>query len=121
VIVTLVDTSVWIDHFRRGSRLLSDMLEAGVVAAHPFVLGELACGTLQNRDEVLASLDALPSVPLLPDAEVRHLVEARRIWGLGLGWVDAHVLGSALVAGVSLWTLDRALSTVAAEVGVGVE
>jgi hypothetical protein len=97
------------------------MLEEGAVVAHPFVLGELACGSLRNREEVLASLDALPSVPLLPDTEVRHLVESRQIWGRGLGWVDAHLLGSALVAGAFLWTLDRSLSTVAAEVGAGLE
>ncbi|MFQ5526625.1 MAG: type II toxin-antitoxin system VapC family toxin [Thermoanaerobaculia bacterium] len=105
----LVDTSVWIDHFRRGNSRLAGYLEGGEVESHPFIVGELACGNLRRRVEVLELLAALPSVPTASHEEVLALVDRQRLAGTGLGWVDVHLLCSALLAGCRLWTLDRRL------------
>jgi predicted nucleic acid-binding protein len=115
----LVDTSVWIDHLRHGNPALASALEAGEVWCHPFVQGELACGNLRNRTEILSLLDALPQAPLTTHAEALSLVEKRRLMGTGLGWVDIHLLGSALLAVIPLWTLDRQLADAARNVGIG--
>jgi predicted nucleic acid-binding protein len=111
--VILVDTSVWIRHFAATEPRLGGLLEDGQVMVHPFVIGELACGTLRKRQEVLALLDRLDSVPVASDEETRRLIELRRLMGRGLGWVDAHLLASCLLAGVQLWSLDRRLVRVA--------
>jgi len=114
----IVDTSVWVDHLRRGKQRLGSLLRAGVVSCHPFIIGELACGTLRRRQEIISLLQALPEVPVVGHEEVLHFVEARRLMGSGIGWIDAHLLASALFAGTSLWTLDLRLERVAASVGV---
>ena len=112
----LVDTSVWVDHLRSGEPALATALEGGRVLMHPFVLGELACGNLENRDEVLRLLGALPSAPTATDSEVLGLIERRALMGRGIGYIDAHLLAStALAADASIWTRDRRLATVAAE------
>ena len=115
----LVDTSVWIDHFRRGNAGLASALDATEVWCHPFVLGELACGNLKNREEVLSLLDALPQAPLASHAEALTLLEKWRLMGKGLGGVDIHLLGSALLAGIPLWTLDGPLADAAGRLGIG--
>lgn len=115
----LVDTSVWVDHLARGNPALAELLEAGEVETHPFVVGELALGNLRWREGILGYLEELPSVPSAEHAEVLHLVEERRLAGSGLGWVDAHLLASALIEGTRLWTLDRSLAAAAAGLGVG--
>lgn len=118
----LADTSVWIDFFRRGSAAarLAVALEAGDVWTHPFVLGELALGSLgRRRRQILADLRLLPALPILADAEAHELVEARDLPGSGIGWIDAHLLGSALAAGAQLWTLDRRLARVATSLAAG--
>lgn len=115
----LVDTSVWVDHLAGGNPALAELLEAGDVETHPFVVGELALGNLRWRDGILGYLEALPSVPPAEHAEVLHLVEDRELAGSGLGWVDVHLLASALIGGTRLWTLDRALAAAAARLGVG--
>ena len=117
----LVDTSVWIDHFRRatGSRTLVDLLEAGNVGMHPFVLGEIALGRLgARRDDVLRDLARLPHADLVPDEDALAMVEARRLAGSGIGWVDAHLAASALARRWHLWTFDRALLRVASRLEV---
>ena len=106
----LVDTSVWIDHFRHGNERLAQLLEAGEVATHPMVLGELACGALVRRAEILRLLERLPGIPLAPDAVVMQSIESRRLWGKGIGWIDAHLLTASLLEQVPLWTLDRRLA-----------
>ena len=111
--MTLVDTSVWIDHLRRGDAELSALLEDGMVLVHPFVIGEIACGTLREREVVLGHLRHLPEAPLATEAEVHHLLEGHRLGGRGLGWVDLHLLASARLAAVPLITRDRALRDVA--------
>ena len=115
----LVDTSVWIDHFRRGNASLALALEVAEVWCHPFVLGELACGSLQNREEILSLLAALPQTPVATGEEALELLEMNHLMGKGLGWIDIHLLASALLAGIPLWTLDRPLLAAAIELGVG--
>jgi predicted nucleic acid-binding protein len=114
----LVDTSVWVDHFRRGNRTLADLLESARVWTHPFVIGELACGLLSRRENILESLASLPSVPLIDHREVLDFVDDRRLMGRGIGWVDVHLLASALHAHLPLWTQDRRLAVVARNLGV---
>jgi predicted nucleic acid-binding protein len=117
--VILVDTSVWVDHLRSGSATLASELEAGRVLAHPFVIGELACGNLKNRREVLELLDRLPSVPTATHAEALRFLERRALMGRGIGFVDVHLLASAaLGAPTRLWTRDRRLAVIAAELNL---
>lgn len=108
--MTLVDTSVWIDHFRNGTPRLRDLLEGGEVATHPMVLGELACGNLPRRVQTLRLLARLPRIPQAPDRLVLQSIESRRLFGEGIGWIDAHLLTAALISSVGLWTLDRRLA-----------
>ncbi len=114
----LVDTSVWVDHLRRVVPLLGDLLAAGEVATHPFVIGELACGNLANRTEILRLLSALPTVKIATHAEVLQLTEARRMHGRGIGWIDMHLLASSLLSRTALWTRDKNLLAVAEDVGI---
>lgn len=117
----LVDTSVWIDFFRGRSAgaALAGALEAAEVVTHPFVIGELSLGSLgARRAGILGDLRLLPAAPLLAEGEVLELVERRGLAGAGIGWVDAHLLASALAAGVGLWTLDRRLAHDATRLGL---
>jgi predicted nucleic acid-binding protein len=113
--MVLVDTSVWIDHLRRREPVLAQLLSDGLVLMHPFVSGELACGSMQNRPSILSGLHALPSAELASNSEVLSLIEDRRLWGRGLGWVDTHLLASALLSNCAFWTLDVRLAKAAAE------
>ena len=105
----LVDTSVWIDHFRRGVSRLKELLLEEAVLCHPFVVGEMACGNLKNRREILAMLQALPPTPQVSHDEVLHLIDHHQLMGTGLGWVDMHLLASARLAQATFWTVDRPL------------
>lgn len=112
----LVDTSVWVDHLRDGAPALAAALEQGSVLMHPFVLGELACGNLKNRSEVLRLLGDLPAAPLATDPEALNYIERRALMGRGIGYVDVHLLASAALAGAArLWTRDKRLAVVAAD------
>ena len=111
--MVLVDTSIWIDHFRKKEPKLADLLNEGMVVMHPFVLGELACGNLKNRAALLTNLEALPAALPASDEEVLRLIEDRKLWGRGIGWVDAHLLASALVSECAFWTADGKLSQAA--------
>ncbi|HEY2954425.1 MAG TPA: type II toxin-antitoxin system VapC family toxin [Candidatus Eisenbacteria bacterium] len=114
----LVDTSVWVDHLRfRNPRLVS-LLEDSEVLTHPFVVGELACGRLHNRGEILRLLATLPGAVVARHADVLAFVDGRRLAGRGIGWIDAHLLASAVLSQVRLLTLDRRLARVAGAVGV---
>lgn len=110
-----MDTSLWISHLRDTHRGLVEVLETGQVVCHPFVIGELACGGLKNRTAILASLQDLPRAEVVRHEEVLAFIDARRLMGRGLGYVDVHLLASALVSGTSLWTLDKRLHEAAAE------
>ena len=115
----LVDTSVWIDHLRGRGGDLAAALNRGVVLTHPYVIGELACGNLARRGEVLGLLAALPCAPEATHEEALSLVTAARLAGRGLGWIDVHLLAGARLAGARLWTRDRALAAAANRLGVG--
>lgn len=117
----LVDTSVWINHLRAGHPALHRLLLNGAVACHEFVIGELACGSLRKRDEILDLLARLPAAPTARHEEALALVESRRLIGLGLGWIDVHILASALLGRAQLWTADRSLSAAASALGLGWE
>lgn len=112
--IVLVDTSVWIHHFRTGEPRLSQLLSEGLVLMHPFVLGELACGNLKNRAAILRNLGVLPTVKSSTQEETLQLIHHRKLWGQGIGWVDAHLLASALLSNCRLWTLDEGLKKLAA-------
>ena len=112
----LVDTSVWVDHLRDGTPALAAALEQGSVLTHPFVLGELACGKLKNRGEVLQLLGELPAAPMATDPEALDFIERRALMGRGIGYVDVHLLASVALAGTAqLWTQDKRLAAVAAD------
>jgi hypothetical protein len=115
----LVDTSVWIAHFRTGSTKLGDLLRNALVVVHPFVVGELACGNLKNRAAILSDLATLPFATVASQEEVLRLVEFKKLWGFGIGWVDAHLLASALLSNCHFWTLDAGLLRASAAAGVG--
>jgi predicted nucleic acid-binding protein len=120
--VILVDTSVWVEHLRSGNATLADELVAGRVLAHPFVIGELACGNLKRRREVLDLLGRLPSVPTATHAEALDFLDRRALMGRGIGFIDVHLLASAaLAAPARLWTRDRRLAAVAAELNLAYE
>jgi predicted nucleic acid-binding protein len=118
--VILIDTSVWIDHFRSESPFLSDTLDLGEVLTHPFVMGELACGMLRQRREVLHLLADLPQATVASYEEVLHFIEERRLMGKGIGYVDAHLLAAvSLTEGAQLWTHDKRLAAVATDLRLG--
>jgi predicted nucleic acid-binding protein len=116
--VILVDTSVWIDHLRARSADLAALLTDGLVMTHPFVIGELACGNLNQREQFLKYLRALPAAIPATDKDVSYLVEQRELWGRGIGWIDAHLLASALISGCRFWTMDRRLAQLATAFGI---
>lgn len=116
--MVLVDTSVWIEHLRRGEPELRDLLNKGEVVCHPFVIGELACGHLRSREQILSLLKALPSATLVEPDEILFFIEERKLAGLGLGLIDTHLLASCLISRVKLWTLDKRLRGVAARLGI---
>lgn len=113
--MTLVDTSVWIDHLRGGSDRLVALLEANTVLVHPFITGELACGNLKNRDQVLADMQQLPQAIVASDSEVLRFIDAQQLMGAGVGYIDVHLLASAaLTPGAEIWTRDKTLAGIAA-------
>lgn len=114
----LVDTSVWVDHLRQGNERLARLLRADEVACHSLVIGELACGSIRNRTEVLSLLSALPLLPKVADGEVLDFIDRNRLMGKGLGLVDVHLLASSTLAGVDFWTRDKKLAQVASGMGL---
>ena len=114
----LVDTSVWIDHFHQSDEDLKKLLLSNQVCIHPYIFGELSCGNISNRKEVLSLLTTLRSIDLVLDEEVFILIEERKLFGKGLGFIDIHLLASALINRVLIWTRDKSLMQVARELGV---
>jgi len=105
----LVDTSIWIEHLRRGDERLARILEQGQVLSHPYVIGELALGSLRNR-EILGALQDLPQTSVATDSEVLRFVEQNALYGVGIGYIDLHLLAAArLSPGTTLWTGDKKL------------
>jgi predicted nucleic acid-binding protein len=110
----LVDTSVWVDHLRAGDAALEGLLNHGQVLMHPLVLGELACGNLRDRGEVLRLLQNLPQATVASDPEVLFFIESNALMGRGIGYVDAHLLAAVALGGSTrLWTRDKRLRSVA--------
>jgi predicted nucleic acid-binding protein len=106
----LVDTSIWIDHLRASDEQLARLLETGQVLAHPFVIGELALGNLRNRDAVLGALQDMPQAAVATEPEVLRFIGEKCLFGLGIGYIDAHLLAAVLLTpGSLLWTRDKRL------------
>jgi len=118
----LADTAIWVDHLNRGDARLAALLEAEEIVLHPHVLGEIALGSLRNRAAILGALAAMPFVMVAGEDEVLALIEQRRLFGTGIGLVDAHLLASALLTHeTKLWTRDRRLREAAERLGVAGE
>lgn len=114
----LVDTSIWIDHLRVGNPALVALLQGDLVCCHDFVIGELACGNLVNRKELLGLLQALPRLAPAMEDEVLFFIERHQLMGRGIGYVDAHLLAACAMNSVRIWTKDKRLNAVAEERGL---
>ncbi len=115
----LADTSVWIDHLRSGVKEMGENLDQGRIAIHPLIIAELALGNLRDRSKTLALLDLLPRVRVAQLDEVRVLIESRRLYGIGIGVTDAHLIASVLINPPALlWTRDKELRRVAEDLGI---
>ncbi|MEZ7847894.1 MAG: type II toxin-antitoxin system VapC family toxin [Polaromonas sp.] len=115
----LVDTSVWTDHLRASDEQMTQLLLAGQVLAHPFVIGELALGKLRNRDRVLGALQDMPQAVVATESEVLRLIGQKTLFGLGMGYIDSHLLAAVLLTpGSWLWTRDKRLLTAGAQLGI---
>jgi len=109
----LVDTSIWVTHLRQGSRQLEKLLMDAEVMCHPFIIGELACGNLQNRNEIISLLQSLPMALTIEFDEFIFFIDRNQLMAKGVGFVDVHVLASAQLTGVPLWTADKRLKSAA--------
>ncbi len=116
--MVLVDTSVWVSHLREGNPRLANLLNCGRVVCHPFIIGELACGNLKNRGEILALLQSLSMAVQAGQDEVMQFISDRLLMGKGLGYVDVHLLASAVLTGVPVWTLDQRLIQSSQDLGL---
>lgn len=114
----LVDTSVWIDHLRKNDRHLQFLLYEGEVVCHSLVIGELVCGNLKNRQEIISLLQALPMAPQIEFDEYLYFIERYKLYGKGIGFIDVHLLASAKLAQTLLWTLDKRLKSAAIELEI---
>ncbi len=113
-----VDTSVWINHLRDGDKHLENQLIAGNVMCHPYIIGELVCGNIKNRKEIISLLQALPMAPLIEFNEYLYFIEEHQLNAKGIGFVDIHLLASALLAQIKLWTADKRLNSAATDIGI---
>ena len=111
--MVLVDTSIWVTHLRQGSRQLEKLLMDAEVLCHPFIIGELACGNLKNRNEIISLLQSLPMASTIEFDEFLFFIDRNQLMRKGIGFVDVHLLASAQLTGVPLWTADRRLKSAA--------
>jgi predicted nucleic acid-binding protein len=116
--MVLADTSVWVRHLREGDPTLEQLLDDGEVMCHPFIVGELDCGNIKNRQEILSLLQLLPQAAQAKHEEVLQFIEQNRLMGTGLGYIDVHLLASAVLTDVPLWTYDKRLNE--AKKGLGI-
>jgi predicted nucleic acid-binding protein len=114
----LADTSLWVDHLRGTNPALKKLVDSNILVMHPFVIGELACGTMKNRVGILRGLHQLPVSTVAKDAEVLRFIETHKLWGRGMGWVDQHLLASALIANYRISTLDKKLAKAASDLKI---
>ena len=113
-----MDTSVWVSHLRQADKDLGTLLLEAEAMSHDFVIGELACGGLKNRKEILSLLQSLPRAPLVSQDELLYFIENHSLNGMGIGFVDAHLLASAKLANIPLWTFDKKIKLVATKLSV---
>ena len=111
--MVLVDTSIWVTHLRQGSRQLEKLLMDAEVMCHPFVIGELACGNLKNRHEIISLLQSLPMALTIEFEEFLFFIDKNQLMGKGIGFVDIHLLASTQLTGIMLWTADKRLRSAA--------
>ena len=111
--MVLVDTSIWVTHLRQGSQQLEKLLMDAEVMCHPFIIGELACGNLKNRNEIIRLLHSLPMAETIEFDEFLFFIDKNHLMGKGIGFVDVHLLASTQLTGVLLWTADKRLKTAA--------
>jgi hypothetical protein len=116
--MVLVDTSIWVAHLRRGDRQLERLLMDTEVICHPFIIGELACGNMNNRNEILSLLKALPVAPVLEFDEFLFFIDKHQLMRIGIGFVDVHILASAKLSGTLLWTADKKLNSAASNLSL---
>ena len=114
----LVDTSIWIDHLINSNDELIQLLNSNRVCIHPFIIGELSCGNISNRSEILTLLKALPRAEPALEDEIFTFIEYKKLYGIGLGFIDVHLLASALIHNVKLWTQDKTLRKVAKQLNI---
>jgi predicted nucleic acid-binding protein len=114
----LVDTSIWIDHFNNSNNELIKLLNLNKVCIHPFIIGELSCGDISNRKEILSLLKALPRIEPALEEEVFTLIENRKLFGIGLGYVDINLIASALIHDVKIWTDDKSLKKISKKLDI---
>lgn len=115
----VVDTTVWVDHLRAGDTKLAARLDAGAVLMHPFVIGEIALGQLNPRPAILHMLSQLPAIATVTDAEAFAYIERNKLIAHGIGYIDVHLLAAVqLTPGTTLWTRDKRLRAVAADLGL---
>jgi predicted nucleic acid-binding protein len=116
--MVLVDSSVWMNHFRVSNSHLVSLLKANSAAVHPWIIGEIACGNLARRATVLGLLKALPQVSPATEDEVLFFLDRHNLAGTGIGYIDVHLLAAASIASISLWTADKRLARSAANLGL---
>ena len=116
--MVLVDTSIWVAHLRHGDRQLERLLMDTEVICHPFIIGELACGNMNNRNEILSLLKSLPSAPVLEFDEFLFFIDENQLMRIGIGFVDVHILASAKLSGTLLWTADKKLNSAASNLSL---
>lgn len=114
----LVDTSVWVDHLSRGVPAMASLLDGETVLMHPFVIGELACGDIRSRREVLQLLSTLPAAPVATEGEALAMIERHKMMGRGLGYIDVHLLTSVVLCGCRIWSRDKQLVAAATDLKV---
>jgi predicted nucleic acid-binding protein len=116
--MVLVDTSIWISHFKEDNSHLKKLLIDESVACHPFIVGELACGNIKNRKEIISLLQALPRTLVAESDEILAFIEHKKLMGAGIGLIDVHLLASAMLTNIPLWTADRKLRTTASKLNI---
>ena len=116
--MVLVDTSLWVSHLRKANSHLQKLLVEGEVLCHPFIIGEIACGNMKNRTEILSLLHALPVAQVAEGDELLQFIENKKIYGLGIGLIDVHLLASAFLTRASLWTADKNLQKIATKLNI---
>ena len=107
--MVLVDTSVWVSHLRHSNTSLQKLLNESRVVSHPLIIGELACGNIRNRTEIISLLQSLPMLDVVEHEELLLFIEHNKLMGTGLGFVDVHLLAATILAGIPLWTQDKKL------------